>query len=115
MNQWIDLCTLDDLADPGARGFVSGTAQNPLPGFVVRKGAEVFAYVNICPHAGRPLNWKPDAFLTRDNSTIMCSAHGALFEITTGLCVAGPCLGRSLHTIDTRIDSGVVQVRSARP
>lgn len=111
-DQWLALCTLDDLPDPGAMGFMAGTGQSPLPGFVVRRGGDVFGYVNVCPHAGRPLNWKPGAFLTRDGSMIMCSAHGALFEIATGLCVAGPCSGASLRHVEARIDGGVVLVRS---
>ncbi len=107
---WLNLCALEQIDDPGARGFVTGSDEIPLPGFVVRRGAAVYGYVNICPHAGRPLNWKPDAFLTRDGSMIMCSAHGALYEIATGLCVDGPCPGKSLRGIDTRVVDGVVQV-----
>ena len=109
---WTDLCALDEVADPGAKGFIGGTRESPLPGFVVRSGDAVHAYLNVCPHAGRPLNWRPDAFLTKDGSQIMCSAHGALFEPTTGLCIAGPCSGASLRRIDARIDAGIVQVAS---
>jgi nitrite reductase/ring-hydroxylating ferredoxin subunit len=53
---------------------------------------------------------RPDAFLTPDGSLILCSSHGALFEIATGLCVGGPCLGRSLRRVPVRIEAGLVML-----
>lgn len=79
-----------------------------MRGFVVRKGDAVFAYVNRCPHAGHPLDWQPDRFLTPDNSLIACASHGALFEMTTGACVAGPCMGRGLQRIEVKLENGCV-------
>ena len=79
-----------------------------MRGFVVRRGNQVFAYVNRCPHAGHPLNWLPDRFLTSDNALILCGSHGALFEIATGVCVEGPCAGRSLQQIAVREENGYV-------
>ena len=102
------VCRFDELADPGSRAFTAGTGSWPLRGFVVRSGDQVFAYVNRCPHAGHPLNWQPDRFLTLDNLLIVCGSHGALFEISTGACVAGPCAGRGLQQIAVRVESGYV-------
>jgi nitrite reductase/ring-hydroxylating ferredoxin subunit len=112
MNASIDItrvvCRLDELPDPGSRAFAMGGGDWPLRGFVVRRTDRVFAYVNRCPHAGHPLNWQPDKFLTPDDSLILCRSHGALFEIATGTCVAGPCAGQSLKSIDVTIASGYV-------
>jgi nitrite reductase/ring-hydroxylating ferredoxin subunit len=105
------LCRLDDIPDPGCRMFDFGAGGWPAEGFVVRRGDSVYGYVNVCPHAGHALNWKPDAFLTRDGNLIMCSAHGAVFEIETGLCVAGPCPGQSLRRLTVRVADGRVWVR----
>lgn len=102
------ICALADLDDPGSRAFTAGAGNWPLRGFVVRKGNEAFAYVNRCPHAGHPLNWQPDRFLTADSSLILCGSHGALFEIDTGYCVAGPCAGHGLQRIAVRIENGCV-------
>lgn len=102
------ICTLQELADPGSRAFKTGTGNWPLRGFVVRRGDAVFAYVNRCPHAGHPLNWQPDAFLTQDRELILCGSHGALFDIATGACVAGPCFGRGLQRIAVRVVQGEV-------
>lgn len=98
------ICRLADLADPGSREFAIGEGDWPLRGFVVRQGDEVFAYVNRCPHAGHPLNWNPDDFLTLDRTLIMCRSHGALFEMSNGHCVAGPCAGRALQALPVRIE-----------
>ena len=104
------VCALADIEDPGSKGFVIEQGDWPMHGFVVRKDNKVFGFLNVCPHAGRMLNWGPDRFLTQDRSLIMCSAHGANFEIETGLCVAGPCLGDALSKINTRVEDGRVVV-----
>jgi len=109
-NRPLPVCRLQEIEDPGARGFTFGPAERPREGFVVRRGERAWAWLNVCPHAGRNLNWKPDAFLTRDRSLIMCSAHGAVFEPDTGLCVGGPCPGRRLTPIPCEILDGVVVV-----
>lgn len=101
---------LNEIDDPGCREFAIGDGDWPFRGFVVRKGNEVFAYQNYCVHAGHPLNWNPDSFLTKDDSAIICSSHGACFEIETGTCFAGPCVGKSLRKVDVEIDNGVVYV-----
>ena len=77
------LCHFDDIAEPGARGF---------------------------PHIGTPLDFMPDQFLTRDRRHLLCSTHGALFEIATGLCIYGPCKGRSLRAVSVALRDGVVVV-----
>jgi nitrite reductase/ring-hydroxylating ferredoxin subunit len=102
------ICRLTDIEDPGARGFVVGTGDWPLRGFVVRAGQEVRGYVNHCPHAGHPLNLRPHKFLTPDGALILCCSHGALFEKQTGYCVAGPCAGRSLRPVPLTVEAGFV-------
>jgi nitrite reductase/ring-hydroxylating ferredoxin subunit len=104
------ICALHELDDPSARGFTMGRGHWPLRGFVVRRGAELRAYVNHCPHAGHALNLRPNGFLAPMASLIQCSSHGALFEIETGLCLAGPCAGARLRSIGLRIERGYVLV-----
>ena len=102
------ICPFSELASAGARGFSPPGARFPDEYFVVRHGDAVHAYRNICPHAGNFLNWKENAFLTRDGRWIMCASHGALFEPASGACVAGPCLGRALQALPVRIEDGMV-------
>lgn len=93
------LCRLEDIPDGGAKGFELGSADDPVEIFVARRGAEVFGYVNCCPHTGSPLDWQPDDFMNEDGSYLMCHTHGALFEIDDGFCIAGPCAGDSLRPV----------------
>ena len=109
------MALLVDIADPGAREFEIGTGDSRVSGFVIRKNDQAFAYLNTCPHAGKPLNWGPDRFLTRDSGLIMCAGHGALFEIESGLCVAGACLGASLTSLEVEISDGRVLIELQAP
>ena len=71
----VALCTLDTLADPGARNFVLQIREAYFHGFVVRKGGEVYGYVDRCPHAGFPLAQELDRYLTRDGELKIGRAH----------------------------------------
>ena len=107
------VCRLSELGHDGARAFTLSVGDWPLRGFVVRLGAEVRGYVNRCPHAGHPLNLLPDGFLSPDRALILCSSHGALFEKSTGYCVAGPCAGAALTAVALEIRGGYVLVADA--
>ena len=104
------VCALTELDDPGSRAFTVGRGAWPLSGFLVRRGREVHGYVNRCPHAGHPLNLRPHQFLTSDGSLLLCNSHGALFEITTGLCVDGPWAGARLRRIPVEVMNGYVLI-----
>lgn len=101
----------DEIEDPGCREFQIGSGDWPFKGFVVRQSDQVFAYQNCCVHVGHPLNWAPDAFLTEDRANIICASHGAMYEIESGLCIAGPCLGKTLHPVEVRVTDENVIVR----
>lgn len=101
---------LDSLADGEAKGFEWDGGGWGRCGFLVRRGDAVHAYRNECPHAGNRLEWKPDAFLTKDRRLIMCSVHGANFRIHDGLCVAGPCMGRVLTALEVGYSGDRVEV-----
>ena len=104
------ICRVAELEVSGARAFTLGGGEWPLRGFVLRERDQVRGYLNRCPHAGHPLDLVPGRFLTADGSLILCSSHGALFEKSTGLCVAGPCPGRTLTPLPLRIESGLVML-----
>jgi nitrite reductase/ring-hydroxylating ferredoxin subunit len=109
--QEIAVCGLDELDDPGCKEFRIGEGDWPFRGFVVRLGEAVYAYQNFCMHAGHPLNWKADAFLTGDGSQIICASHAAVYEIESGECVAGPCPGKKLRPVDVKVRDGEVVVK----
>jgi nitrite reductase/ring-hydroxylating ferredoxin subunit len=101
------ICRLSDVA-AGARGFTIGSGDWPLRMLVVKVADGVRGYINRCPHAGHALDLRPQQFLTADRTLILCSSHGALFEKSTGYCVAGPCAGRSLTPVPLAVQCGFV-------
>jgi nitrite reductase/ring-hydroxylating ferredoxin subunit len=99
----IRLCSLAELEDGRSRGFDPGdTGRDWL--FVVRRGDGAVVYLDECPHEGSRMPWRRHEYLNAARDRIVCNAHGAQFEIDTGLCVLGPCLGRHLPTIAHSID-----------
>lgn len=102
---------LSEIEDPGCREFTIGHGDWPFRGFVVRRGDRVFAYENVCAHAGHPLNLHPDRFLTEDSGFVICASHGAIYEIDSGACIAGPCVGKSLRPVEVEVVDGEVVVR----
>lgn len=75
---------------------------------VYRDGGTVRAWLNICPHAGRRLDWAPGRFLQGKDGSLICAAHGASFELDRGDCTAGPCRGQTLRAVAVRIDGDEV-------
>jgi nitrite reductase/ring-hydroxylating ferredoxin subunit len=84
-------------------------------GFVIRFSGLVHGYVNRCPHAGTELDWQPGEFFEEAQLYLVCSTHGALFEPSTGFCVAGPCRGASLSRLPVREENGQVFLDDREP
>ena len=103
------LCRLEDIPDGGARGFPASPG-----GFIglvaVRRGGQVFVYLNSCPHLGVPLEVLPDRFLDGRREYVVCALHGARFRIEDGFCVSGPCAGDALEAVPAGIRDGAVIV-----
>ncbi len=92
----LKLCNLDDIPDGNSKGFAVEGPNLAQRLFIVRKGEEVFGYVNVCPHTLSRLDAMPDQFLDEIQRDIVCSVHGALFKVETGECFEGPCFGDKL-------------------
>ena len=89
------LCHWRDLPDGASRGFdPTGRGQDTV--LVVRQGDRLYAYADACPHHGTPMAWRKDHYLNAAGDRIVCAAHGAQFDIDTGQCMLGPCLGDRL-------------------
>lgn len=75
-----------------------------------RGGDQVRAWLNVCPHAGRRLDWSPGQFLKSKEGLLVCAAHGASFELHGGECVAGPCRGEALRAVGLVVEDGMVSL-----
>lgn len=105
----MDLCALDDIPEPGAKGpFTVILDGERVAVFVVRMAGRVTAFLDRCPHVGAPLEMEPDRFLDLTGSEILCSMHGARFDPETGSCRLGPCRGKSLTPYAVTLSNGRV-------
>jgi nitrite reductase/ring-hydroxylating ferredoxin subunit len=99
------VCATDAVERGGARAFSLSRLDEagegrPFPIVVIRThDNDYVGYVNTCPHDGVWLNVGSGEFFTPDRAFLRCGRHGATFEIDTGLCIDGPCNGRSLQPI----------------
>ena len=91
------LCSLSDLDATGAAGIERKS--QPFEIVVVRHGTHVCAYINSCPHKGTPLETFPGKFLDETGEQLICSTHGARFNVLDGMCIFGPCLGEALRSV----------------
>lgn len=102
------LVTLDRLPDGGfaeVEAVIDGDAESLV---LYRDGDAVRAWLNICPHAGRRLDWAPGQFLKSREGLLVCAAHGASFQLDDGVCVAGPCRGEALRPVAVHVRDGAV-------
>lgn len=103
----IFLCPLDAVPERQARAFRIGE----ISLFALRFDGEIHVYRNSCPHLGIELNWAGDVFFDRDDTLLQCATHGALFLPHNGKCIAGPCRGKHLQAVATRIDDDAIYVQ----
>ncbi len=102
------LATLARIEDGGfleVEVIIGGDAESLI---LHRRGDSVRAWLNICPHAGRRLDWAPGKFLLSKEGLLVCAAHGASFELSDGECVAGPCRGERLRAVAVTVREGEV-------
>ncbi len=111
----IFLGRLEELSgEPSTKNGVLGEGEDELDIVIVQTNGARHAYINCCPHQFIPLETFPNHFLTEDGKHFVCSGHGARFELDTGKCVAGPCLGKGLDPLSTMEKDGALYLAEAR-
>lgn len=101
------LCWLHDMPDGEAIAVDVLLPDGEESVILLRLGERVNAWLNICPHAGRRLDWAPGKFLL-SKGMLVCAAHGASFSVQNGECTGGPCRGESLRAVPVRVEQGEV-------
>ena len=105
------LLRLDQLEDGGLHETEASLEGNDAESLILlREGDTVRAWLNVCPHAGRRLDWAPGRFRKDKQGRLVCAVHGATFELQGGECIAGPCRGAALRTIPVEVADGVVRL-----
>jgi nitrite reductase/ring-hydroxylating ferredoxin subunit len=87
-------------------GSIDGESESII---LHRDGETIRAWLNVCPHAGRRLDYMPGKFLI-DKGHLVCAAHGATFRPGDGECVAGPCRGAHLRAVAVEVVAGEVRL-----
>ncbi len=95
--------TLNEL--PEGKALTIAHADQADAVIVLRLGDRVNAWLNCCPHQGRMLNFAPGKLLQTDDGSIMCAAHGAVFDMHSGACSGGPCKGDRLRPVAVTLDA----------
>lgn len=103
------MSAIDDGGFAEAEATVDGSAESLI---LHRHGDAVRAWLNVCPHAGRRLDWAPGKFLKSKDGLLVCAVHGASFELRGGECVAGPCRGDALRAVAVEVRDGAVFLAS---
>ena len=83
---------------------------------VVRRGAQLRAYLDLCPHQCLPLTWRGRKVLSADGERLRCSNHGAEFAVADGRGLSGPGSAYGLTSVPLRVDpDGTVRVDDDGP
>ena len=98
------LCERSALPSEGACAFqvdgrdiiVISTAEGPR------------AFLNVCPHQGRSLDFAPGEFLFSSSGQLICPHHGACFDPASGECIDGPCKGDRLTPLNVTERDGAL-------
>lgn len=103
------LLPLDALADGALAEVEAVLADGDAQSLIVhRDGDGVRAWLNICPHAGRRLDFAPGQFLRSADGLLVCAVHGASFELGAGRCLEGPCRGDALRQVALAVVDGQI-------
>lgn len=100
---------LDEVPDGGLIGIEDAVPGDGAQALILyRDGSRVTAWCNVCPHAGRRLDWAPGQFLRSRDGALVCAVHGATFDPASGECTAGPCRGQALGAVAVEVRDGGV-------
>jgi nitrite reductase/ring-hydroxylating ferredoxin subunit len=120
MSNWQDLyqapaagsavCPVDLVPDGGGHEVCFGVGKEPFRLLLLRRGPDLWAYHNSCPHFSLPLNFEPQHFIVLEGELVMCAHHTAFFRFDDGLCVDGPCAGAHLQQVPLRVSEGQVYI-----
>jgi nitrite reductase/ring-hydroxylating ferredoxin subunit len=99
------------IPENSAKPFKMKVRGRMFQGLVVREKGKYYAYQNLCQHLPIALDLNDGNFYTHDKKYLQCHLHGAMYEITSGRCIAGPCEGATLNVLELSEDETHVIVK----
>lgn len=104
---------LADFADRAATPARYRADGREVAVLVVRRGTELRAYLDLCPHVFPPLTYRGRRVLSEDGKRLRCTNHAAEFAVDDGRPLSGPGGGggRGLTPVALRVEAdGTVRV-----
>ena len=98
------IALLDELKDGQTKKFLIRRPDRVTEAFLIRRGKDYHAYLNLCRHWMVGLDYDDNDFLTEDGNWVVCKSHGALYKTETGECESGPCNGAALYRVPLEQD-----------
>ena len=78
---------------------------------VVRRGTELRACLDLCPHQYLPLTWRGPQVLSKDGQRLRCTNHGAESAVADGRGLSGPGSACGLTPVPLHLEpDGTVRV-----
>lgn len=109
-DQQVQLCDLSEVGEAGKEVRIEN--ENGVQWLMLfQRDGRLTAWRNVCPHQGRSLNFAPGKFLFSDKGYLVCSHHGASFDLESGCCIEGPCKGAFLTAVAVHTDGKAVFFR----
>ena len=95
----------------GATSLQVLSVAGAFPMILVRRPDRFFAYVNACPHQYLPLDYRGPQILSAAGDQLMCTSHGAMYDLETGVGTSGHGLGSSLDSVPLELtDDGRILI-----
>lgn len=105
------LIALEALRDGESRIVTLEVPATPYRSLIVtRTGSSVRVFWNVCQHLPVPLDSGLGDLVEDAQGRWVCQTHGARYRPDDGICVAGPCQGEALATVEAEVVDGVVVV-----
>lgn len=102
---------LADFPDGSATPVRYRTGERETALLVVRRGSELRAYLDECPHQFLPLTQRGRRVLSADGERLRCTNHGAEFAVADGRGLSGPTGGCGLTPVALEVGpDGTVRV-----
>ncbi len=106
---------LEDFPDPSATPVRYCAGNREVALLVVRRGTELCAYLDLCPHMFLPLTQRGRRVLSADRERLRCTNHGAEFAVADGRALGGPGTGCGLTPVGLEVGPDGTVLVNDRP
>ena len=107
MDEASRITAVDEVPGDSTFLFRIRNGQGEREAILVRTDGGVEAWLNYCQHLTH-VNLDKGSGAPLREGEVVCTNHGAMFEVDSGLCTFGPCEGAYLNGLDVTAEDGAV-------